>query len=145
VYGHVGTPLDCCMVKLVDVPDMEYTSLDRPYPRGEVWVSGSNVFQGYFKQPDMTAEVFHTDPEGRKWFLTGDIAMWLPDGTLKIIDRKKVVGCRACCASCMIALLVSFSLVLMPLPPVSCSPSCRHGCSGSVQAEPRRVSPARVH
>ena len=24
VYGQVGTPLDCCLVKLVSVPDMEY-------------------------------------------------------------------------------------------------------------------------
>lgn len=89
VYGHVGTPLDCNMVKLVDVPDMDYTSNDRPNPRGEVWVSGYNVFHGYYKQPDVTAEVFQTDNEGRRWFMTGDIAAWLPDGSLKIVDRKK--------------------------------------------------------
>jgi acyl-CoA synthetase (AMP-forming)/AMP-acid ligase II len=79
------------MVKLVDVPDMEYTSNDRPNPRGEIWVHGHNIFQGYYKQPEITAEVFHTDHEGRRWFMTGDIAAWLPDGSLKIIDRKKAL------------------------------------------------------
>jgi acyl-CoA synthetase (AMP-forming)/AMP-acid ligase II len=51
-YGAVGTPLDCNFVKLVDVPDMEYFSSDFPQPRGEIWVHGPNVFQGYYKQPD---------------------------------------------------------------------------------------------
>jgi len=78
-YGQVGTPLDCNLVKLVDVPDMEYLSTDLPAPRGEVWVCGANVFQGYFKQPDVTAEVFETDPQGRKWFKTGDIGQPTPN------------------------------------------------------------------
>jgi hypothetical protein len=72
-----------------NVPDMEYLSSDRPQPRGEIWVAGGNVFSGYYRQPETTAEVFEVDPAGRKWFKTGDIGTWLPDGSLKIIDRKK--------------------------------------------------------
>jgi len=88
-YGHVGTPLDCCLVKLVNVDDMQYFVTDKPCPRGEIWVSGPNVFREYYKQPDVTAECIATDKEGRRWLMTGDVGMWLPDGNLKIIDRKK--------------------------------------------------------
>lgn len=63
---------------------MEYLVTDRPNPRGEIWVKGPNVFRGYYKQPDETAECMEDG-----WFKTGDVGMWLPDGTLKIIDRKK--------------------------------------------------------
>lgn len=53
--------------------------------RGEVWLRGPNVSPGYFKNPKETAEVF--DRSG--WLHTGDIGQWEPDGTLKIVDRKK--------------------------------------------------------
>lgn len=82
--GHVGPPAPNCEVKLVDVPEMGYRSNANPQ-RGEVWVRGPNVFQGYYKAQDKTDEVLTKDG----WFATGDIGEWLPNGTLKIIDRKK--------------------------------------------------------
>uniref|UniRef100_A0AAY5EES4 Arachidonate--CoA ligase n=1 Tax=Electrophorus electricus TaxID=8005 RepID=A0AAY5EES4_ELEEL len=80
--GHVGPPLPCNYVKLVDVADMSYYAANG---EGEVCVKGPNVFQGYLNDPEKTAEAI--DKDG--WLHTGDIGKWLPNGTLKIVDRKK--------------------------------------------------------
>uniref|UniRef100_A0A7N4P117 Arachidonate--CoA ligase n=1 Tax=Sarcophilus harrisii TaxID=9305 RepID=A0A7N4P117_SARHA len=80
--GHVGAPMPCCLIKLVDVEEMNYLAAKG---EGEICVKGSNVFKGYLKDPAKTAEAL--DKDG--WLHTGDIGKWLPNGTLKIIDRKK--------------------------------------------------------
>uniref|UniRef100_A0A2K5L925 Long-chain-fatty-acid--CoA ligase n=1 Tax=Cercocebus atys TaxID=9531 RepID=A0A2K5L925_CERAT len=80
--GHVGAPMPCNLIKLVDVEEMNYMAAEG---EGEVCVKGPNVFQGYLKDPAKTAEAL--DKDG--WLHTGDIGKWLPNGTLKIIDRKK--------------------------------------------------------
>ncbi|KAM6203576.1 long-chain-fatty-acid--CoA ligase 5 [Sarcoramphus papa] len=80
--GHVGAPLACNIIKLDDVEEMNYFSSNN---EGEVCIKGPNVFKGYLKDPEKTAEAL--DKDG--WLHTGDIGKWLPNGTLKIIDRKK--------------------------------------------------------
>ncbi|XP_048186830.1 long-chain-fatty-acid--CoA ligase 1 isoform X1 [Perognathus longimembris pacificus] len=80
--GHVGAPMPCCLIKLVDVEEMNYMAAKG---EGEICVKGPNVFKGYLKDPGKTAEAL--DKDG--WLHTGDIGKWLPNGTLKIIDRKK--------------------------------------------------------
>eukprot|EP00667_Euglena_gracilis_P008245 EG_transcript_8346 len=86
--GNVGMPLSCNEVRLASVPDMGYLVTDRVHGadelsgnpgipcngRGEVWFRGHNVFHGYYKMPEMTAEAL--DSEG--WTHSGDIALWTP-------------------------------------------------------------------
>nr|AAB00959.1 long-chain acyl-CoA synthetase [Homo sapiens] len=81
--GHVGAPMPCNLIKLGwQLEEMNYMASEG---EGEVCVKGPNVFQGYLKDPAKTAEAL--DKDG--WLHTGDIGKWLPNGTLKIIDRKK--------------------------------------------------------
>lgn len=82
--GTIGIPVPCCEVKLVDLPEMGYTSSDLPYPRGEIWVRGPSICAGYYKDPENTEAALKDG-----WIISGDVGMWDKDGRLYIIDRKK--------------------------------------------------------
>lgn len=84
MIGTVGPPLPMIDFRLEAIPEMNYDPLGSP-PRGEVCIRGSTVFTGYYKQEDKTLEVL--DSNG--WFHTGDVGEILPNGALRIFDRKK--------------------------------------------------------
>ena len=66
-----------------------YHRTDKPNPRGEILIGGDSVVIGYYKLPEQTQEAFKVDEQGIRWFYTGDIGELLPNGTFKIIDRRK--------------------------------------------------------
>lgn len=87
--GRVGPPLPCCYVKLISWEEGGYRISDSPMPRGEVVVGGYSITKGYFNNEAKTNEVYKVDERGIRWFYTGDIGQFHPDGCVEIIDRKK--------------------------------------------------------
>ncbi|XP_042415348.1 long chain acyl-CoA synthetase 4-like [Zingiber officinale] len=83
MVGTVGPPVPNVDVRLESVPEMNYDALSK-VPRGEICIKGDTLFAGYYKREDLTEEVMIDG-----WFHTGDIGEWQPDGSMKIIDRKK--------------------------------------------------------
>ncbi|WP_054815843.1 non-ribosomal peptide synthetase [Nocardia arizonensis] len=53
---------------------------------GELWVGGANVAAGYRNDPERTAERF-VEFEGIRWYRTGDMARYWPDGTIEFLGR----------------------------------------------------------
>jgi long-chain acyl-CoA synthetase len=86
--GTVGLPLPNTEVRVVDP---ENPAVDLPVgEEGELIVRGPQVFSGYWKKPDETAEVFVPATDGGgDWFRTGDIVRLDADGFVSIVDRIK--------------------------------------------------------
>ncbi len=59
--------------------------------RGNLRIGGSCLARGYLRRPDLTAERFIPDPfsdvDGSRMYYTGDLARWLPDGSLEYLGR----------------------------------------------------------
>ncbi|GFZ19326.1 AMP-dependent synthetase and ligase family protein [Actinidia rufa] len=84
MLGTVGPPFVYSELRLEEVPEMGYNPLGNP-PRGEICMRGKSTFAGYYKNPELTRETLRDG-----WFHTGgDIGEILPNGAVKIIDRKK--------------------------------------------------------
>ena len=72
-FGTVGPPLPGVEVKLGE--------------RDEILCRGHNVMMGYYKDPELTAQVIDADG----WFHTGDTGKFTPEGQLIITGRLKSI------------------------------------------------------
>jgi long-chain acyl-CoA synthetase len=79
--GSVGKPIPQCRIRIVADDGREL----EPEQEGEIQIAGPNIMAGYFRQPDLTAQVI----DGEGYFKTGDWGKFDRDGYLYITGRKK--------------------------------------------------------
>jgi malonyl-CoA/methylmalonyl-CoA synthetase len=85
IAGTVGTPLPGVFGRIID----GHGNPVQPGEEGEMLVRGSNVFDGYWQDPEKTAASFSTDAEGIRWFRTGDLARQDPlTGYVTLLGRR---------------------------------------------------------
>jgi fatty-acyl-CoA synthase len=102
-YGCTEIGGVACFNEATDTLEQRVTTSGRPFPgiqlrvvdpsnrpvptgeRGEIVARGYSVFEGYYKDPERTAEVI--DDEG--WFHTGDIGSMDADGRVSYLGRLK--------------------------------------------------------
>ena len=79
--GTVGLPLPGVQIRIADDQDREVAAGEA----GQLLVKGGNVFKGYWRMPQKTAEEFSADG----FFRTGDLARVDADGYVSIVGRAK--------------------------------------------------------
>jgi len=79
-----NTRLQAIGPSVIDV-ELKLNNPDPKTGEGEVWAKGPNVMQGYYKEPELTKEVFTEDG----WFKTGDLGVFDKDGYLSLKGRLK--------------------------------------------------------
>jgi len=83
--GSVGRAMPNCEVLVVDENRREVG----PGEVGELIIRGSNVMQGYWHDPEMTAKVFRPGPyPASRWLYSGDYFQRDEDGFLYFLGRK---------------------------------------------------------
>ena len=74
----------------IDGVELKINNPDKKTGEGEIWARGPNVMKGYYKEPEMTAQVL--TPDG--WLKTGDLGVFDANNNLFIKGRLKnmIVG-----------------------------------------------------
>lgn len=86
--GLLGIPFPSTYMLVVDPED---PTVEVPVgERGELLVSGPQVFDGYWERPEETSQVL-IELQGRTWLRTGDIVVVEDGGFARLVDRIKEV------------------------------------------------------
>src|SRR5207249_4454578 len=85
VNVSIGKPIDNTQIYILN-------SLNQLQPSGisgELCIGGAGVAQGYLNRKELTSEKFIDNPflPGTKMYRSGDLAKWLPDGSIEFIGR----------------------------------------------------------
>jgi long-chain acyl-CoA synthetase len=78
--GSIGYPVWGVQMRIFDDKDQPVADGEP----GEICIRGHNIMKGYYKRPEATAEALRNG-----WFHSGDIGIRDPDGSFRIVDRKK--------------------------------------------------------
>ncbi|MGO1318429.1 MAG: AMP-binding protein [Cellulomonadaceae bacterium] len=84
--GTLGLPFPSTYIRIADQEDP--TREVAPGERGELQISGPQVFPGYWQRPEESANVLF-EADGRTWVRTGDVVVMQPDGFVRLVDRIK--------------------------------------------------------
>jgi amino acid adenylation domain-containing protein len=109
VYGPTETIIDSAYWLCDGRSDVSIVSIGRPIPNarmyildallrpqpigvaGELHIAGVSLARGYLNRPDLTVEKFIPNPyssqPGARLYKTGDLARYLPDGTIQYLGR----------------------------------------------------------
>lgn len=83
----VGPPIPGVEVRIVGDGGIDV----KPGDVGELWVRTPGLMKGYYRSPELTAQVIDADG----WFNTGDMVRMEPDGALTIAGRTKELIIRS--------------------------------------------------
>jgi len=81
-WTSAGTPFEGIELEIRDLETGGPAPPDQP---GEIVVRGYSLFDGYYKEPELTARTFDADG----WFHTGDVGSLTPDGRVRYLGRTK--------------------------------------------------------
>ena len=83
--GTVGQPLPGVSLRLMGTDSEGHSAVCGAGEIGDIQVKGPNVFHGYWRMPEKTAEEFTADG----YFKTGDVGRFDNQGYLSIVGRSK--------------------------------------------------------